>query len=113
MNTWFKNHPRRCWTWKSPKDRTRNQIDYILIQERYRNSKTSCRSMPGAECGSDHIPVLGPMRVKPNKLKISKRLPKLQLSLLKEDEDLKNKNIISVKNKFEVLDTLTTAEERW
>ena len=30
MNTWFKNHPRRCWTWKSPGDRTRNQIDFIL-----------------------------------------------------------------------------------
>ncbi|GFN78105.1 craniofacial development protein 2-like protein [Plakobranchus ocellatus] len=22
MNTWFRNHPRRCWTWKSPGDRT-------------------------------------------------------------------------------------------
>ena len=24
MNTWFRNHPRRSWTWKSPGDRTRN-----------------------------------------------------------------------------------------
>lgn len=47
MNTWFKNHPRRCWTWKSPGDTTRNQIDYILIQERFRNSIRSCKSMPG------------------------------------------------------------------
>ena len=113
MNTWFKNHPKRCWTWKSPGDRTRNQIDYTLIQERYSNSKTSCRSMPGADCGSDHIPVLGTMRVKLKKLKRSKRVPKLQPSLLREDEDLKNKYRISVKNKFEVVDTLTTAEERW
>ena len=29
MNSWFKNHPRRCWTWKVPGDRTRNQIDFI------------------------------------------------------------------------------------
>ena len=69
--------------------------------------------MPGADCGSDHIPVLGTMRVKLKKLKRSKRVPKLQLSLLKEDEDLKNKYRISVKNKFEVFDTLTTADERW
>ena len=52
------------------------------------------------------------MRVKLKKLKGSKRVLKLQLRLLKEDEDLKNKYRISVKNKFEVLDTSTTAEER-
>ena len=37
-NTWFENHPRRQWTWKSPGDRTRNKIDYILIQKRFRNA---------------------------------------------------------------------------
>ena len=26
-NTWFKNHPRRRWTWRSPGDRCKNQID--------------------------------------------------------------------------------------
>ena len=114
LNTWFKNHPRRCWTLKIPGDRTRNQTDYILIQERYCTSITSCRSMPGADCGSsDHIPVLGTIRVKLKKVKRSKRVPKLQLSLLKDDEDLKNKYRISGNNTFEVLNTVTIAEERW
>ena len=31
MNTWFKEHPRRLCTWKSPEDHSRNQIDYIAI----------------------------------------------------------------------------------
>jgi len=35
MNTWFAAHPRRRYTWASPGDRTRNQIDYIMISERY------------------------------------------------------------------------------
>ena len=69
--------------------------------------------MPFADCGSEHIPVLGTMTVKLKKLKRSKREPKLPMSLLEEDEDLKNKYRISVKNKYEVLDALTTAEERW
>ena len=33
MKTWFKHHPRNYWTLKSPGDRTRNQIDFILFQE--------------------------------------------------------------------------------
>ncbi|GFN96948.1 craniofacial development protein 2-like [Plakobranchus ocellatus] len=34
-NTWYQNHPRRQWTWKSPGDRIGNKIDYILIQKRF------------------------------------------------------------------------------
>ena len=30
MNTMFKQHARRLYTWKSPDKITRNQIDYIL-----------------------------------------------------------------------------------
>ena len=64
MNTWFKNHQRRCWTWKSLGDKTRNQIDFILFQERFPNALKSHKSMPGADCGSDHIPVVGTMKIK-------------------------------------------------
>ncbi|XP_076347953.1 uncharacterized protein LOC143245476 [Tachypleus tridentatus] len=113
MNTWFKNHPRRCWTWKSPGDRVRNQIDFILMQKRYRNSTTSCKSMPGADCSSDHIPVVATMIVKLEKLKKSKKEPRLQLNLLEEDEELKKKYIVCVKNKFDILDKiLNLMEER-
>ena len=68
-NTWFKHHPRRQWTWMSPGDRTRNKIDYILIQNRFRNSIKSSKSMPGADCDSDHAPVLCKLLVKLRKLK--------------------------------------------
>ena len=112
-NTWFKNHPRRMWTWKSPGDRSRNQIDFILIQERFRNSMKSSKSMPGADGGSDHVPVIGIMKVKLRKLKKSKRTPRLDFNILKTDKDLRNTFKISVKNKFDGLDNLTTAEERW
>ena len=113
MNTWFKNHPRRCWTWKSPGDKSRNQIDYILMQERFRNSMTSCKSMPGADCGSDHVPVVGTMRIKLKKLKKPKSATKLQINLLETDEEMSKAYNISVKNKFGALEELTTAEEKW
>ena len=46
-NTWFKNHPRRLWTWQSPGDRARNQIDYIMVPQRFRNSIISSKAYPG------------------------------------------------------------------
>ncbi|GFS05856.1 craniofacial development protein 2 [Elysia marginata] len=57
-NTWFENHPRRKWTWISPGDKYRNLIDYVLIQSRFRNAVLSAKTMPGADCGSDHNPVV-------------------------------------------------------
>ncbi|GFN73579.1 endonuclease-reverse transcriptase [Plakobranchus ocellatus] len=63
MNTWCENDPERRWTWKSPGDRYRNMIDFILIQEPFRDSITSCKSMTEADCGSDHVPVVGTMEL--------------------------------------------------
>ena len=40
VNTWFCQHPRRLWTWKNPDDNTRNQINYITVYRRFRNSIT-------------------------------------------------------------------------
>ena len=112
-NTWFQNHPRRRWTWSSPGDRTRNQIDYILIQHRFRNAVRSSKSMPGADCDSDHIPVICNLKLKLKQLKKSKIKPKLETNLLKTDDNLKEKFTIAVKNKFEALDNLCEVEERW
>lgn len=51
-NTLFKLPRRRLYTWKSPqgtKDEiVRNQIDYVMINKRYRNSILSARTYPGA-----------------------------------------------------------------
>ena len=76
-NTWFQNHPRRLWTWQSPDDTTRNEIDFIAISERYKNGVLNCRAFPGADVGSDHVPVLATLRVKLKTCYKSKKMPKL------------------------------------
>ena len=53
-NTWFKHHKRRIYTWTSPGNRSRHQLDYILVGKRYRNGVIDCRARPGADCNSDH-----------------------------------------------------------
>ncbi|GFN80601.1 craniofacial development protein 2-like [Plakobranchus ocellatus] len=61
-NTWYQNHPRRQWTWKSPRDSIRNKMDYILIQKRFRNAVKTSKSLPGADRESEHIPAFDKVR---------------------------------------------------
>lgn len=53
-NTMFSQHPRRLYTWISPDGKYRNQIDYIMIKNRWRSSIRLCKTLPGSDCGSDH-----------------------------------------------------------
>ena len=52
-NTLFQQHKRRLYTWTSPDDQHRNQIDYILCSQRWRSSILSTKTRPGADCGSE------------------------------------------------------------
>ena len=56
--TWFEQKPSTRYTLTSPDNRARNQIDYILANTRFRNSVRNSKSRPGADCGSDHQPVV-------------------------------------------------------
>ncbi|GFN98261.1 craniofacial development protein 2-like protein [Plakobranchus ocellatus] len=110
-NTWYQNHPRRQWTWKSPGDRSRNKIDYMLIQKRFRNAIKTSKSPPGADCDSDHIPVMCKFQIKLKKLRKAKTNPKFQMDLLKSDEKLRDKIAIAVLNKYETLNNISEVEE--
>ncbi|CAH2103665.1 unnamed protein product [Euphydryas editha] len=61
-NTLFQLPPRRLYTWTSPahmKDNiVRNQIDYVMLNKRFRNSIKCAKTYPGADIGSDHHPVI-------------------------------------------------------
>ena len=43
---------------------TKNQIDYILCSKRFRNGIINCKSRTGADCGSDHNPVIANIEIK-------------------------------------------------
>ena len=47
MNTWFQHHKRHLYTWKSPGDGVRNQIDYTTINKRFRNSIPQVKGYSG------------------------------------------------------------------
>ena len=86
MNTWFVAHPRRRYSWTNPGNRVRNQIDYILIKERYRLPISNARAYPGPDANSDHNPVITNIKMHLRALKRPKRKPRFLLDTLKNPE---------------------------
>ena len=73
LNTTFNQHKRRLYTWKSPGDSFRNQTDYICINQRFRKSVKNFKTLPGADCNSDHMLLVMQMICKLKKQKKKKR----------------------------------------
>ena len=67
-NSLFQQHKRRLYTWTSPDGQHRNQIDYILCSQRWRNSIHSAKTRPGANCGSDHELLIAKFKLKLKKV---------------------------------------------
>ena len=87
----------------SPGEFTKNQIDYITINKRFRNAVTKAMTFPGADCNSDHVPVVVEMRVQLKKPKKSNFKSKTNFKPLKADGNLKELYSIRVRNKYEML----------
>ena len=64
-----------------------------MVHHRFRKSVTYSKAFSGADCGSDHVPVINEIRVKLKKLRKIMKNPKLQVHLLKTDP--KNERKIS------------------
>ncbi|GFO09044.1 craniofacial development protein 2-like protein [Plakobranchus ocellatus] len=110
-NTWFQQFPRRKWTWKSPGDETRNQIDYMMISKRYRNTLLLAKTYPSADCYSDHVPVVGKFKLKLKKNSKPFINIKFALAILKTNQTIREKYHISVQNKFKALGDAEEVEE--
>ena len=103
-NTTFKHPKRLLYTWKSPGDVTRNQIDYLLIRKRHRNSIKQCKTYPGADIGSDHNPLIARMNVKLKRASPRNNNKTAHIDWIKlSNPEIKEKYLVEVKNKFECL----------
>ena len=104
-NNMFMNHKRRLYTWTSPDGDTKNQIDYILVNRRWRTSVSAIRTLPGTDCGSDHEMLMCEFTFR---LKCFKKSPKpIRYDLQEIPLNIFYK--IEIKNRFRAL--LDTAEE--
>ena len=72
-NTGFQQPVRKLCTWKSPGDISRNQIDYIRFNERFRNNIKQAKTYPGADMNSDHNPMVVKVNMKLKRTNATKR----------------------------------------
>ena len=107
-NTLFKQPNRRLYTWTSPDGNSRNQIDYIICQRRWKSSVLSVKTRPGADCGTDHELLEAKLSVRFKKLKRQIKTIKLDL------DDIPAEYAVAVSNRFDALqlDNLTV-DDRW
>ena len=109
-NTKFKQHPRRLYTWTSPDQVTRNQIDYLICQQRWESSVKNAKTLPGADCASDHNLLMMKVKIK------MKRIAKPPLTRKFDLEKIQTCNDFSLelKNRFQGLEIDdNSSEEFW
>ena len=63
---------------------------------------TNTRTYPGADCTSDHVPLVIDVRLRLKKPKKKKQKPKINLKM-SNDKRIENLYSISVRNKYDVL----------
>ena len=95
---------------ESPGDTTRNQIDYIMINQRFRNCIKLGKIFTGADINSDHNPVKVKMKVKLKQMRKTKPREQIDLDLLKQQE-YKDRYNIEVRNEYELLNTEETPQQ--
>ena len=105
-NTCFKQPNRRLYTWTSPDGMSRNQIDFIMIKVRWASSIKSSKTLPGADCGSDHQLLTAEMRLKLRKMKM--------LNVVKYDTTkIPVEYNVEIINRFQLLEENIEPEEMW
>ena len=107
-NTLFQKQKRRLYTWTSPDGQYRNQIDYILCSQRWRSTIQSAKTRLGADCVSDHEPLIGKFRLKLKKVGKTTRPFRYVLNQIPYNYT------VEVTNRFKGLDLIDRApDELW
>ena len=103
-NTLFEHHPRHLYTWISPDKNTRNQIDFVMINQKWKASLKNAKTKPGADCNSDHQLLIVDIQFRLKKLPVPVTPLKLDYSSI--DEVCR----VKISNSFEAL--LAAEEEK-
>ena len=82
-NTWFQQKSTAKHTWISPGGRIKNQTDFVLVDNRFRNGVQNSKAMPGAHCETDHKPVTARLKIKLQRVRKLNKTRKWNVNRLK------------------------------
>ena len=102
-NTLFQQHKRRLYTWTSPDGQHRNQIDYIICSQRWRDFIQLAKTRPGPDCNSYHEVLMAEFRLKLKKVGKTTRPFSYDLN------QIPNNYTVEVTNRFKGLDLIDSA----
>jgi hypothetical protein len=91
--------------WYSADSRTGNQIDHVLISNRFRSAITDIRALRGPDIGSDHNLLKKNCEVK-LRVEIGNKYEKIKLVNIFQNPKWKKEYAIEINNKFEILENL-------
>ena len=104
-------------TWKSPDGRTVNQIDHVVINNKWRRSLKDVHTCRGADAGSDHYLVVSRLKLCLRKAPIKHDRQRIYNIARLKHEDTQKAFVLEVKNQFQKLSTdeldHPPVEERW
>ena len=116
LNTKYQKRTEKHWTFTYPNG-TRSQLDYILINDKWKNSVLNCEPYNTFDSVyTDHRVVSAKIRLslRANKTK-STKTPRFDWSTLRKNNEVKSNFEIELKNRYQVLkeenDEMTTCEE--
>ena len=112
--TCFKHKDIYKYTWTSPNDYDRNQIDHVAIRRRFRRSLLDVRAQRGADAASDHHLVRCKIRLKLARNR-KKQVSRIIYDTAKLKDPLHKRGFsIALKNRFEALDNDNqSVDETW
>ena len=96
-----KIHKQTC---VSPVGRTKNQIDHILVNRKFRTSVIDTRVMRSADVASDHYLVRSTIRLKLKRAPVTKSTRRKFDTHKLQNNDICRKFSIQLKNRFQVLE---------
>jgi len=98
-------------TWRSPDNRTENQIDHICIGKKFRRSLQDVRAKRGADATSDHHLVVGHLKLKLKK-NWTPQNPRIKYNTqYLKDNNKRQEFSVTLSNRFEVLNELLEEDE--